>query len=165
MDEHAALIRRFYDAFGRRDHWTMAACYHPDIHFSDPVFPDLHGDEARAMWHMLCEQGRDLTVRAFDIETDGDTASARWDTTYLFTPTGRTVRNHVSASFAFADGLIVRHVDSFDLWRWLRMAVGMSGLLVGWTRSAHERVRRTGADALDRFLDAHSEYQRNFDDD
>ena len=35
----------------------MADCYHPDVHFSDPVFPSLKGDEARGMWRMLCERG------------------------------------------------------------------------------------------------------------
>ena len=160
MDDHAELIRTFYEAFGRKDYETMARCYHPDIHFTDPVFPDLHGDEARAMWHMLCDQGRDLTVRASNIAVDGETGSAHWQATYLFSPTGRTVENQIDASFTFADGRIIRHVDDFDLWKWLRMAVGMSGALIGWTNSAQERVRQTGADGLAQFLEAHPEYQR-----
>jgi len=60
-------ITNFYTAFGQRDHQAMAACYHPDVRFSDPVFEDLQGDEARAMWHMLCDQGRDLEVSVSDI--------------------------------------------------------------------------------------------------
>lgn len=159
-EDHERTIRTFYEAFGRRDHETMAACYHEDVHFSDPVFPDLRGDEARAMWHMLCDQGRDLVVRASDISADGDTGSARWQATYTFTPTGRTVHNRIDASFIFSEGRIIRHEDSFDLWRWLRMAVGVSGLLVGWSGSAKEKVRRTGATGLERFLDEHPEYCR-----
>ena len=160
VNDHADTIRSFYEAFGRRDHEAMGRCYHPDIHFSDPVFPDLHGDEARAMWHMLCEQGHDLVVRANDIAVVGDTATARWEATYLFTPTGRTVHNEIAASFSFTDGLIIRHVDEFDLWKWLRMAIGTSGLLVGWSKSAQDKVRKTGAEGLDRFLAEHAEYVR-----
>ncbi|MFY8063069.1 MAG: nuclear transport factor 2 family protein, partial [Usitatibacteraceae bacterium] len=32
-------IRRFYAAFANRDADGMAACYHPEIAFSDPAFP------------------------------------------------------------------------------------------------------------------------------
>lgn len=159
MDDHAATIRTLYEAFGRRDHETMASCYHDDAHFSDPVFEDLRGDEVRAMWHMLCDQGRDLEVTVADIEADGDTGSAHWTATYTFTPTGRTVRNEIDAAFEFADGRIVRHVDNFDLWRWLRMALGVSGALTGWSSSARAKVRETGMAGLRRFLDAHPEYE------
>lgn len=165
MDDHNATIRTFYEAFGRRDHETMATCYHPDVHFSDPVFPDLHGDEARAMWHMLCEQGKDLEVTVSDIVTDDETGSAHWDATYTFSPSGRTVHNSIDAAFEFADGKIIRHVDSFDLWRWLRMAVGWSGALIGWSGTAKARVRETGAAGLASFLDEHPEYRRIDTDD
>ncbi|MEN8041933.1 MAG: nuclear transport factor 2 family protein [Actinomycetota bacterium] len=161
MGDHAELIHAFYEAFAQRDHEAMAACYHSDVHFSDPVFQNLHGDEARAMWHMLCEQGNDLVVTSSDIKADGDTASAHWEASYTFRPTGRLVRNRVDAKFTFADGRIIRHVDTFDLWRWLRMAVGWSGVIIGWSSTAKEKVRLRGAEALDQFLDGHPEYTRH----
>jgi len=48
-EAHAALIERFYQAFDEGDGDTMAACYAPDVRFSDPVFPDLRGSRAGAM--------------------------------------------------------------------------------------------------------------------
>lgn len=42
-DAHVQLIERFYKAFDDGDGATMAACYSPEVHFSDPVFPDLNG--------------------------------------------------------------------------------------------------------------------------
>ena len=45
---NSALIDRFYEAFGRRDHETMAACYAPDARFSDPVFQDLRRGRGRS---------------------------------------------------------------------------------------------------------------------
>ena len=47
---NAALIDRFYQAFARRDAATMAACYHADVVFSDPVFPELRGPELGREW-------------------------------------------------------------------------------------------------------------------
>ncbi|MDQ2623446.1 MAG: nuclear transport factor 2 family protein, partial [Actinomycetota bacterium] len=43
------VIERFYGAFGRGDADTMATCYHPEVHFSDPVFTDLNGPEVMEM--------------------------------------------------------------------------------------------------------------------
>ena len=160
ISDSEATIYSFYEAFAARNFEAMAACYHPDIHFSDPVFPDLHGDEVAAMWHMLCEQGLDLRVTVSDIEADGDIGSAHWEAYYTFTPTSRLVHNKVDANFEFTDGKIVRHVDTFDLWRWLRQAVGMSGLFIGWTSTAQEKVQESAGKNLDRFLDDHPEYER-----
>jgi uncharacterized protein len=160
VSAHEETIQTFYEAFQRRDHSAMGACYHTDIHFSDPVFEDLRGDEARAMWHMLCEQGADLEVTFRDVEVEGDHGSAHWEAAYTFTPTQRKVLNRIDASFTFVDGKIIRHADSFDLWRWMRMAIGMSGVLVGWSGSAQNKVRTTGRAGLDKFLDAHPEYHR-----
>ena len=67
MHANAELIARFYTAFGHRDAAGMAACYHPEVQFSDEVFPDLRGDRATAMWRMLCERGKDLRVKFVDI--------------------------------------------------------------------------------------------------
>ena len=51
----------------------MAACYAPDVQFSDPVFPDLRGREAGAMWQMLTEAPGDLRIEL--LEHDADEAS------------------------------------------------------------------------------------------
>jgi len=151
-------IGAFYRSFQQRDHEGMIACYHESIQFTDPVFPDLRGDEARAMWHMLCEQGTDLHVISTDISADGDTGRALWDAHYTFSPTGRLVHNKVDARLEFEDGKIIRHVDSFDLWRWTRMALGTTGLITGWSGFAQAKVRATADRSLRRFIAAHPEY-------
>lgn len=40
----------------------MAACYAPDVRFSDPVFGELRGAQAGDMWRMLAERATDLRV-------------------------------------------------------------------------------------------------------
>src|SRR5450631_4074539 len=57
MHPHEALVREFYARFAARDAEGMAACYHPDVAFSDPVFPMLHGEEAADMWRMRLSRG------------------------------------------------------------------------------------------------------------
>jgi ketosteroid isomerase-like protein len=145
------LIQRFYEAFARRDAEAMAACYHRDVEFSDPVFPSLKGDEARDMWRMLASRAVDLEVR-FEVRGADDTkGAAHWDADYLFSKTGRKVNNRIDAEFEFEDGLIRRHRDHFDLWRWSRMALGIPGLLLGWSPVIGNAVRKEAAKGLAAF--------------
>lgn len=158
MNEHTALIEAFYAAFQQRDHARMNACYHPDIHFSDPVFGDLHGRQVQAMWHMLCERGKDLQVTYNQVQADTNSGSAHWEATYTFS-TGRKVHNIIDAAFAFEDGLIIRHQDRFDLWRWTRMALGFSGILLGWTPLVQGKVKNTAVANLHKFIAQNPAYQ------
>lgn len=158
MNDNAETIRAFYTAFQQRDHGGMAACYHPAVQFSDPVFNDLHGDEARAMWHMLCDQGKDLKVTFSDISADSDRGAARWEARYTFGPSRRAVHNTITASFVFADGKIIQHNDDFDLWRWMRQAIGFLGTIIGWAPFAKRKVRETGRRGLELFMAEHPEY-------
>jgi ketosteroid isomerase-like protein len=149
---NAALIDRFYDAFGRRDAETMAACYAPDATFSDPVFQDLRGAEVPSMWRMLCEGATDLKIVHRDVRADGDRGSAHWDADYTFSATGRPVHNEIDATFTFRDGLIAEHVDRFDLWKWTRQALGPVGLALGWSPPVHNKVRGQARARLDEFM-------------
>ena len=149
------LIRRFYDAFSERDGEAMAACYHDDAQFSDPVFPGLQGREVGAMWRMLCERGRDLKIEYRDVTSEGDRGGAHWEAWYTFTATGRSVHNRIDASFRFADGKIIEHTDVFDLWAWTRMALGLPGILLGWSPPIQNKVRATARKGLDAWLAKH----------
>lgn len=155
MEGHAEVIRSFYAAFQRRDHAAMGASYTPDATFSDPVFPRLQGAAVRAMWRMLCERGTDLRIEVDGIRADAATGAARWEAWYTFSATGRPVHNIVRASFAFRDGLIHRHTDAFDLYRWARQALGMKGVLLGWAPPVQRAIRAQAARALDTFTIRH----------
>lgn len=158
MEKYTELIEIFYTAFQQKDHAAMNACYHPDIHFRDPVFLDLHGNEARAMWHMLCERGKDLSLEFSNIKAGESAVSAHWEAHYTFS-TGRKVHNIIDATFEFRDGKIIRHEDVFDLWRWTRQALGPVGILLGWSPILRSKVRQTAWKGLDAFILKHPEYQ------
>ncbi|OZC02339.1 nuclear transport factor 2 family protein [Rubricoccus marinus] len=156
---HADLLVRFYDAFARRDADTMAACYHPDVHFRDPAF-DLRGGRAKAMWRMLCAGGRDLEVVSSGIRAYDETGVAHWRADYTFSQTGRHVRNEVDAAFDFQDGLIRSHRDTFDFWTWSRQALGAPGYLLGWTPWLRHKVSAEATRALDAYIEKHPESVR-----
>lgn len=152
MHPHAELIETFYEAFQRRDGDAMAACYHPEIRFSDPVFPDLRGERAGGMWRMLTGRAADLEVSVRDVHADDRGGRAHWDASYTFSATGRHVDNHIDASFRFRDGKIVEHHDVFSFWAWSRQALGPTGLLLGWTPLVRNKVRATAGAGLDAFM-------------
>ena len=151
--ENEAVIERFYGAFAQRDGAAMAACYAPDVHFSDPVFSDLRGPEAGAMWRMLTERARRTCASSCSSTRPTATrGSAHWRAYYTFSQTGRSVVNDVRAALRFRDGLIADHVDDFDFHRWARQALGPSGLLLGWTPMLRSAVRRKARAGLDEFM-------------
>src|SRR6185503_10582469 len=113
MPDNVQTIQAFYTSFKKLDAEGMKRCYHPQIHFSDSVFPSLQGNEVGAMWSMLIENlkkgngGWQMdfnNVRA--TETEG---SGHWEAHYTFSATGRHVHNKIDSQFLFKDGLIIRH--------------------------------------------------------
>jgi ketosteroid isomerase-like protein len=152
MHPNEALIGRFYNAFGSSDYRTMQACYHPEATFRDPVFQTLSAAEAKAMWQMLLTAARDLKIAHRDVKANDNDGSARWEAWYTFSKTGRKVHNVINASFTFRDGKIWHHDDQFDLWRWSRQALGVSGVLLGWSPLVVNKVRGTARRGLERFM-------------
>ena len=151
MHPHESLLREFYARFAARDAEGMARCYHADVAFTDPVFPMLHGEEARDMWRMLLARAADLRVALDEATADAQGGTARWTARYTFSRTGRPVVNRVGAMFAFREGLIVRHFDSFSLWRWSAQALGPVGALAGWSLPLTWKIRKDAEKALRRF--------------
>jgi hypothetical protein len=84
---------------------------------------------------------------------------ADWEARYTFSPSKRPVHNILHAHFQFRDGKIVRHRDEFDFWRWSRMALGPTGLVLGWSPMVKNKVRATAKSGLEKFIAAHPEYQ------
>lgn len=151
MNANAVVIEGLYAAFGRRDYRGMAACYAPTAQFSDPVFPDLVGPQIGLMWRMLCERATDLRIQCGPVRADGDTAQVQWQAWYTYTATGRRVHNRISASFTLEQGLIHRHTDAFDLYRWARQALGFKGVVLGWAPPVHRSIRRQASRSLEAF--------------
>jgi ketosteroid isomerase-like protein len=151
MHANVELINRFYTALSKLDGAGMAACYASDAMFSDPVFTELRNQEPGKMWRMLCQRGRDLTVVFDGVEATDTEGTAHWVATYTFAGTGNKVINDIRASFVFKDGKIVQHKDEFDLYKWARQALGLKGVLLGWTPIMQGAIRNQAATGLAAF--------------
>jgi ketosteroid isomerase-like protein len=154
LHHNAKLISKFYTAMQHRDSEVMASCYDDKIHFSDPVFSSLDGEDARDMWRNLMGAVDPVHwhVVISEIEADDDVGSAHWVATYKFGKTGNIVTNDIRAKFIFnKEGKIIDHKDSFDLYMWTRQAIGWSGFFMGWTSYFQNQVREQARRGLARF--------------
>lgn len=158
MHPNQTRLHEFYAAFARLDADAMAACYAPDAQFDDEVF-SLRGHESiSGMWRMLCEATQaknrdDWKLACRSIEANSTTGKAHWEANYRFSASTRKVHNAINSEFEFNDaGLITRHRDRFDFWGWSRQALGVPGLVLGWTPFFRRMVRTQAAANLDKYL-------------
>ncbi len=155
MSVNSETIKRFYSAFGQRDHKTMNACYGEEIVFSDPAFGLLYDEEVHQMWEMLCTNAKDLSLKFSDIEEiDEEYATCKWVAEYTFSKTGCRVVNHIKAFMRFKDGKIIEHSDAFKLSKWAAQALGWKGVLFGWSGFLQKRIQKNARLSLQRFSES-----------
>ena len=152
MNENEKLINHFYSSFKNKDFAGMQCCYADNATFSDAVFQDLNSAQVKAMWKMLILNGKDLELNFQNVSADEKTGSAEWVANYTFSKTGRKVENRISANFTFANGKIIKHTDSFDFYKWSKQALGLPGILFGWTSFLQNKVRQTAMKSLADFM-------------
>jgi limonene-1,2-epoxide hydrolase len=149
MNQNETTIHKFYSAFANSDAKTMCECYHSNIQFQDPAFGVLKGNDVCTMWEMLIEKSNgSIKIEFSDIKADAFSGSAKWIATYNFSKTNRKVVNVIHAQFKFQDGLIIRHTDNFDIWKWSKQALGFKGLLLGWTGFMQNQIQKQALASL-----------------
>jgi ketosteroid isomerase-like protein len=142
--DHTKLIEKFYTAFSHGNVKEMTDCYHNKIIFHDPVFGELKGVEAKAMWNMLLTKNSgNIKITFQNIVSSLDDGSADWKAVYLYGKSKRKVTNRIHARFKFQDGKIIEHIDTFDLWKWTQQALGVGGYLLGWSPFMKNKIRKT----------------------
>lgn len=152
MSHDAALLERYYRAFATLDAEAMAACYHPQVRFGDPAFPALSGSEAGDMWRMMSARAVDFSLEITEAPSVSQgRGHGACIARYTFSATGRRVANPISSRFEFRDGLIVAQADRFPFWAWSRQALGLPGLLLGWTPLLQRKVQRQAGQGLAAF--------------
>lgn len=152
MTQNENTLIKFYTAFANADATLMCRCYHTDIQFHDPVFGLLKGADVCQMWKMLIERSNgNLKIDFSDIKADQYLGSARWIATYNFSKTNRKVVNVIQAQFHFKDGLIIKHTDNFDIWKWSKQAFGITGYLFGWTGFFQKKIQERALLSLKKY--------------
>lgn len=147
------IIQEFYQAFKDLDAEKMVSYYHDSVEFEDPAFGKLKGERAKNMWRMLIksQQGKDFQVNFSNIKFNGNRGAANWEAKYDFSKTGRRVHNKIDAQLYFKDGQIIKHVDSFNLHRWAKQALGFQGWLLGGTSFFQKKLNAQVNHLLDKF--------------
>jgi ketosteroid isomerase-like protein len=152
MTNNEQLIRTFYQSFQNKDYKAMQNCYAADAIFSDAIFKNLDSKQVKAMWEMLITRGKNFSLTFENIKADENAGSADWIATYTFSATNRKVINHVKAHFIFENNKIIKHTDDFDFYKWSRQALGLPGLLLGWTSFLKLKAQRSAMKGLDDFM-------------
>lgn len=152
MHTNQLLIEHFYRCFQQLDWKGMQECYHDEAVFYDPVFQNLNSVEVKAMWEMLCKQAKDLEISFSNVAGDEEYGSCHWKADYTFSKTGRKVVNSIKAHFKFHEGKIIEHMDDFSLWNWSRQALGVSGLILGWSSVVKKKIRAMAMTNLQKFM-------------
>ena len=153
VQQNRDLIDKFYTAFAQKDAVTMNSFYAPNAVFEDPAFGRLNGKEVVAMWSMLIERGgKSLAISHTIGEVTNGKAKANWTAIYPFSKTLRLVHNKISAEFIIEEGKIVYHKDSFNLWKWSSMALGLPGMLLGWTPFMKKKIQKQALAQLRKYM-------------
>jgi ketosteroid isomerase-like protein len=153
MEGNKALIEKFYTAFQQLDYNTMRTCYADDIVFNDPAFGILQGEVVNKMWEMLCKKATNFSITFNNIQLlDEAYATCNWQAKYTFSKTGRPVVNKIKAHMRIQNGFITEHTDQFDLYKWSRQALGLSGVLLGWSNYMKTKIHNNAIAGLNKFM-------------
>ena len=153
MTANENTIIKFYTAFAKADAEKMCECYHPNVQFRDLAFGLLQGEEVCQMWKMLIEKSNgNLKIEFSEIIANEHFGSAFWVAKYNFSKTNRKVKNSISSKFHFQDGLIIKHTDDFDIWKWSKQALGIKGHLLGWTGYMQKKIQDQARMSLNKYL-------------
>lgn len=152
-DKNTQIITTFYKAFQQGDAQTMSDLYSDKVEFEDPAFGLLRGTQASSMWEMLIERSKgQLDIQFSDVIGTAEGGSAHWEARYAFGKTGRKVHNKIDALFVIKDGKIIKHTDHFNFWKWSSMALGLPGILLGFTPIIKNKVRKTVHQQLKKYM-------------
>ena len=142
MTPNETTIIKFYTALANANVAEVRECYHADIQFRDPAFGLLKGEEVSQMWKMLIERSKGtIKIEYSEVQANEHLGSAFWIAKYNFSKTNRSVINSIASKFHFQDGLIIKHTDDFDIWKWSKQALGIRGLLLGWTGFMQKKIQ------------------------
>lgn len=152
MNSQEELLFKFYTAFQTKDKKTMLECYHDDAEFRDPVYGIVRGVAVKAMWLMIMERGNEFAIEFRNIRANETEGTVDWVSRYTYSKTDRPIINRVHATFKFKDGKIIFHRDSYSVWRWAGMALGLTGYLLGFTPFIQNQIKSDAQTSLRMYI-------------
>lgn len=129
LSTSAVLARKIFDAVGRRDVDSLAACFREDVTIEWLPVGTIHGKEAnRDFWAEVLAAVPDVQLDLLNLLSDGDYAvtQLRWRGTFSggpyigIHPTGKAVDFPACTVMKFQDGLLAEETVYFDGLGWAR---------------------------------------------
>jgi ketosteroid isomerase-like protein len=159
MTSNEKILTKFYTAFANSDAASMCECYDTHINFRDPAFDLLKGNDVCQMWKMLIEKSKgNIKIELSAVKADQYMGSAAWVATYTFSKTNRIVVNTIQSQFQFKDGLIIKHTDYFNIWKWSKQAFGTTGYLLGWTGFFQKKIQQKAVASLKKYKETENAF-------
>lgn len=156
MMANEKTLVKLYSAFANADASTMSECYHPNITFHDPIFGLLKGENVSQMWKMLLDRNKGgIKIETSNIKADEHTGSVQWTASYSYSKANRKVVNIIQAQFHFQNGLIIKHMDDYDIWKWSKQALGIKGFLFGWTGYMQKKIQEMALLSLKKYKESY----------
>lgn len=149
------LFDNFYQGMQKQDSQAINLCYHQDTQFEDPVFGRLDYENVTTMWTMLMERAQDFSVEYTVLEAEENRGKVRWIAKYLFSKTGKKITNIVTSEIELKEGKIIHQVDTFNLRKWIGMALGFKGILTGWIPAVQNKVKTQAKKGLEHYKQKH----------
>jgi len=146
------IATRFYTAFQQKNAEVMVENYHPQLEFQDPAFGNLSYSQTSAMWKMLCESAKDLKIEFEVLKAEEDYVETKWIANYNFSKTNRQVKNEIIAQMRIEDGLVIKHIDLFNLHKWAKQALGFKGFLLGGSSFFKKKLHIQTGRQLEKYM-------------
>ncbi|KAG8751620.1 hypothetical protein FRC14_007723 [Serendipita sp. 396] len=169
------LVEKYLAAYKAYDLAAMDACTDPEFTFSDPAFPSLNckyeprsswpighpnfvsvAKQAKGMFSMFVNnrEKNKMELEYKDIKKGINdlTYTATYTVRYIFT--GRPVTNVIQSTFTISptSNLLLSQVDAFPFYTWAKQALGLPGLLLGWTGYLQSQVQHNAGQSLEKYM-------------
>lgn len=151
------IVTSFYDCFAKGEAKGMLNFYAEEVIFCDPAFGKLSGNRPHEMWRMLLGRFDEHTTINFEVvETEANKAQVKWTAKYHFGKKRRPVTNRVTSTLILKNEKIVEYYDNFDIWKWAYQAIGIGGLLLGWSKFFQLKIQQNTNKMLDKYIAKHA---------
>lgn len=149
------IPEKLYRALNDRDYKAMWKLYSPKATYSDPAYGQLRGAEIKAMWHQLCSRNTDLEAEVLEVDNiDDRTISYTWKAYYTHAMYNGEIENVIEGEIMLDEkGHIISQHETYSLWKWFSMALGIAGKLLGWRRSMKDNLQRSVRKSLNDFME------------
>jgi len=151
--ENIEILQDFYKAYEKRNLHEISKFYHSDVEFYDHAFGILNKNELISMWSMLFNKAfKDLSIEVSNIKIENNKGFAHIECDYIYTITGRKVRNIIDTTIEFKNNKRIKQTDIFNLKDWAKQSLGWKEGLLAGTSYFKRKLQNQTRKALNNYI-------------